>query len=91
MPTLIPRKSVTLKDPVLLVENQFPPGRYRFQLVVIDDGNNESDPAVLTVIVREPVRPTRPGPVIGPGLLDRVVEPVRPLRPDIITPIRRPP
>lgn len=89
MPTLTPRKPLTVREPQLLVENQFPPGRYRFQLVVIDDGNLESDPAELVVIVHErQVRPTRPGgPVIRPDILD----PVDTIRTDLIRPIRRPP
>jgi hypothetical protein len=89
MPVLTPRKPVTLKEPLLLVENQLPPGRYRFELVVTDDGNNESDPTQLVVIVRD--RPTRPtGPVIRPGILDRI-DRGGPIPPEIIRPIRRPP
>lgn len=88
MPVITPLKPVTLKEPQLLVENQFPPGKYRFQLVVIDDANNMSDPAQLVVTVRErPVRPT--GPVIRPELVDRI-DRSGPLRTEIIRPIRRP-
>ena len=89
MPTLTPGKPITVKDPHLLVENQFTPGRYRFQLVVIDEGGLESDPAELVVTVREIVRPT--GPIIRPDILDRIdrLDPIR--RTEIIRPIRRPP
>ncbi len=33
-------------------------GRHRFQLVVVDDSGNESEPAVHEVIVRDATRPT---------------------------------
>ena len=89
MPVLVPRKPVTIREPQLLVENKLPPGRYRFELVVIDDAKNESDPAQLVVTVQE--RPTRPtGPVIRPEVLENI-DRVRPLRPDISRIIRRPP
>jgi hypothetical protein len=88
MPVLVPLKPVTIREPQLLVENKLPPGRYRFQLVVIDDGRNESDPAQLVVTVRE--RPIRPiGPVIRPEVVDRI-DRVGPVRPDITRIIRRP-
>lgn len=35
-----------------------PPGKYRFQLVVVDDGDNMSDPAFLDVIIQDTQRPT---------------------------------
>jgi hypothetical protein len=95
MPTLTPGKPITVKDPHLLVENQFTPGRYRFQLVVTDDGGLESEPAELVVTVREIGRPGRPaGPIGRPDILDRIDRlggRIEPLRPDVIRPIRRPP
>jgi len=101
MPTLTPGKPFMVSEPRLLVENQFAPGRYRFQLVVVDDGGLESDPAELVVSVHDvvrPTRPTRPDIVeIDPDILGRF-RPRRPdlteIRPDIIRPIRpirRPP
>ena len=97
MPILAPGQPITVREPHLLVENRFAPGRYRFQLVVIDEAGLESGPAELVVAVREPVRPppTRPtGPVINPDIFD-VLRPGRPdlreIRPDRIRPIRRPP
>lgn len=86
---------MTVKDPHLLVENQFTPGRYRFQLVVTDDAGLESDPAELVVTVREIIRPPRPtGPIVRPDILDRIDRlggRLDPLRPEVIRPIRRPP
>lgn len=95
MAMLTPGQPVTVAEPHLLVENPFKPGRYKFQLVVIDEAGLESDPAGLVVTVLEPVRPTRPTrPDIGeidPDILGRL-RPRRPgIRPDLIRPIRRPP
>lgn len=62
MPEFKPNVPVVQKDPLVSVDvkqnNPMPPGRYRFQLVVIDDGDNESDPAFIDVIVRDTERPT---------------------------------
>lgn len=89
MATLTPGKPVTVSQPVLLVENQLAAGRHRFQLVVIDDGGLESDPAELVVTV-QPRRPVRPrDPITRPDILEPVVE--RRINPDIIGRIRRPP
>lgn len=89
MATLTPGQPLTVESPELLVENALPAGRYRFQLVVTDDGGNDSDPAELVVTVRGPIRPPR-DPVIRPDILDRI-EPrvLRPgvLRPQIIRPV----
>lgn len=98
MATLTPGRPFTVAEPHLLVENQFAPGRYRFQLVVIDDGGLESDPAELIVSVHDLVRPTRPTRPdireIDPDLLRRIRRQPD-ITPDIgrvvIRPIRRPP
>ena len=62
MPEFKPNVPVVQKDPLVSVDiNQGNPmlaGKYRFQLVVVDDGNNESDPAFLDVIIRDTERPT---------------------------------
>lgn len=62
MPEFKPNVLVIQKDPLVSVDvkqdNPMPPGLYRFQLVVIDDGDNESDPAFIDVIVRDTKRPT---------------------------------
>jgi hypothetical protein len=62
MPEFKPNVPVVQKDPLVSVDiNQGSPmlaGKYRFQLVVVDDGNNESDPAFLDVIIRDTERPT---------------------------------
>lgn len=89
MATLTPGKPVTASQPMLLVENQLAAGRHRFQLVVIDDGGLESDPAELVVTV-QPRRPFRPRePITRPDIFEPVVE--RRINPDIIGRIRRPP
>ena len=35
-----------------------PPGRHRFQLVVVDDSGNQSEPSAAEVIVRDTQKPT---------------------------------
>lgn len=51
--TIDPKVEVTI-DP----NNPLKPGTYRFQLVVVDDAGNESDPAFVNVVVRDTQRPT---------------------------------
>lgn len=57
-----PNVPVVQKDPLVSVDvkadSPMPAGKYRFQLIVIDDGDNESDPAVLDVIIRDTDKPT---------------------------------
>jgi len=48
-----PKVEVTI-DP----NNPFKPGTYRFQLVVVDDSGNESEPAFVDIVVRDSQRPT---------------------------------
>lgn len=48
-----PNIEVTVK-----IENPLPVGKHTFQLVVVDDGNNKSLPAVVEVVVRDSVNPT---------------------------------
>jgi hypothetical protein len=62
MAKLSPGVPVTQTSPELLVENSLDPGRYRFRLVVIDDGE-ASDPAELIVTVQSPA----PAPAPSPG------------------------
>lgn len=45
-----------------------PVGRHQFELVVLDDSGNESEPAVHEVIVRDAVRPTAVAD--GPRVVD---------------------
>jgi hypothetical protein len=35
-----------------------PPGVHHFQLVVIDDAGNESDPAVAQIVIKDSTKPT---------------------------------
>ncbi len=51
--TTDPKIEVTI-DPA----NPLRPGTYRFQLVVVDDSGNESEPAFVNIIVRDSERPT---------------------------------
>jgi hypothetical protein len=88
MPVLSTNKPVRSPKPLLLVENQLDPGRYRFALVVVDDSQNASVPDEIIVVVRD--RPVRPFP-IDPAV---VVRPEGVLRPDPVVPpgrIIRPP
>ena len=69
---------VVQADPVVTVEaserEPFPTGPLRFQLVVVDEAGNESDPAFLDVIVRDSEKPTAVIDVVnGDG---KVLEPV---------------
>lgn len=38
--------------------NPLPPGRHRFQLVVVDDAGNESEPAAVEIVVIDDKKPT---------------------------------
>src|SRR5437016_81122 len=57
-----PNVPVIQEDPLVSVDvksdSPLPAGKYRFQLVVVDDGDNESDPAIIEVLVRDTERPT---------------------------------
>jgi hypothetical protein len=78
MATLTPGKTVASREPGLLVENALAPGKWRFQLVVVDNDKNESEPVelVVEVVALRPIRPLRP---VEPVVLTRPVTPV--LRP----------
>ena len=93
MAVLALNQPVTQGDPVLQVENRLAPGRYRFQLVVIDTAGLESAPADLIVSVEAPPPPPTPptGPFRPPifrpdrfDRIDRVLDPriFRPRRPN---------
>jgi hypothetical protein len=45
-----------------------PVGRHQFQLVVVDDSGNQSEPAVFEVIVRDTSKPT--AVIDGPRAVD---------------------
>jgi len=53
---------VETTDPVLVVKvdpaNPLPTGVHRFQLVVVDDSGNQSDPAIVEIVVRDTQKPT---------------------------------
>jgi hypothetical protein len=62
MPKFKPNVPVVQEDALVQVDvdktDPLPPGRYHFELVVIDDAGNESEPATIDVIVRDTQRPT---------------------------------
>ncbi|MCJ2186499.1 hypothetical protein [Novosphingobium beihaiensis] len=62
MPEFKPNVPIVQDDPLVRVDvdkdKPLPPGRYHFELVVIDDAGNESEPATIDVIVRDTQRPT---------------------------------
>ena len=35
-----------------------PPGVHHFQLIVVDDGGNESDPAIAQIVIKDTIKPT---------------------------------
>ncbi len=77
MAILATGRMVASAQPTLLVENRLEPGSYRFQLVCVDDAGNASEPAMLTVTVRQRT-------VIRPEIIPReriVVERLTPIRP----------
>lgn len=71
MPEFKPNVPIVQKDPLVSVDikqdSPLPAGKYRFQLVVVDDGNNESDPAFLEVIVKDTERPTAVLDMVDPN------------------------
>lgn len=68
------------KAPQVTVENPLKPGSYRFSLVVVDDAQNESMPAVITVTVVEPRRPVLRPEILREAVTVRQPIPIRPLR-----------
>ena len=62
MAVFIPGETIKTAEPTIEVETQgdapLKVGLHRFQLVVVDDSGNESEPAIVEVIVRDTQRPT---------------------------------
>jgi hypothetical protein len=62
MATFQPGTPIETTEPVVEVtvtpEAPLSTGRHRFQLVVVDDAGNTSDPDVVDVVVRDTQRPT---------------------------------
>lgn len=62
MATFIPGQEVKTDVPTVEVSitpgNPLPPGRHRFQLVVVDDAGNESEPAAVDIVVIDDKKPT---------------------------------
>ena len=67
MAEFTPGKTVQSREPTVRVDTLLEPGRYRFQLVVIDDQRNASEPAELTVSVRSGLQPTAAATRGDPG------------------------
>jgi len=57
MARLRPGRPVISEEPTLLVDNELPPGRYRFRLRVIDDDGNISGADERELVVRRSLRP----------------------------------
>ena len=54
-------KVVTTEDAVsvdLSPSAPLPPGVHHFQLIVVDDAGNESDPATAQIVIKDTVKPT---------------------------------
>ena len=89
MVELVTGKPHRTRTPEVVVENPLKPGRYRFSLVVIDTGENVSEPFELAVSVVEQSGPITRGDVIRDRTILRrptpepspVVERIRPVRP----------
>ncbi|MES2034792.1 MAG: hypothetical protein V4466_11490 [Pseudomonadota bacterium] len=62
MVKFVPKTPVVQPDPQVKVDvtaaDPLPLGVNRFQLIVVDDAGNESEPAFLEVVVRDRARPT---------------------------------
>jgi hypothetical protein len=62
MAVFVPGQAVQTQDPSIEVTvspaSPLPPGKHRFQLVVVDDSGNQSTPAEAEVIVVDTQRPT---------------------------------
>jgi hypothetical protein len=62
MATFVPGPTVTTSDATVEVTVSpaapLAPGRHRFQLVVVDDSGNASDPAFADVVVIDDKKPT---------------------------------
>ena len=68
MAQFVPGTPVVTREPVVTVDAGLRPGRYVFQLVVVDDQEQQSAPdqRIVTITFTRPVPPIT-GPVIGPG------------------------
>lgn len=62
MPEFRPGETITTPDPTVTVEvsadNPLPVGRHTFQLVVVDDAGNRSQPARVQIVVLDDQAPT---------------------------------
>ena len=62
MATFVPGQDIRTPDPTIEVtvtpQSPLPPGRHRFQLVVIDDTGIQSEPSIAEVIVIDDQKPT---------------------------------
>jgi hypothetical protein len=78
MPVFEPQQAITTDTPKIEVAAGLKPGRYRFQLVVIDAQGNASEPAEQEVEIVAPPSPpvvqppidVRPPIVVRPPVLD---------------------
>ena len=62
MATLEPGQTLRTREPVLSVDGSYKPGRHRFQLVVIRNDKQASQPDTVVVEITESLAPRRPLP-----------------------------
>lgn len=67
MPILQRNTPIETSTPSLRIENDLAPGRYRVQLVVIDDEGHASAPAIHTITVVERNTPDTDPAAAAPG------------------------
>ena len=62
MPPFVPGTKVETEDPSISVDvdpaNPLPAGRHTFELIVVDEAGNASDPSTVEVIIRDSQKPT---------------------------------
>lgn len=61
-----PNQPVTLRQPTVVVDPGLPPGRHRFQLVVVGASGRRSQPVEVVVVVSPRTTPPIPGPPLPP-------------------------
>lgn len=83
MPSIAPNQTIEQSSAELRISNKLPVGKHRFELVVIDDAGQASDPASVTVTILEPATDGRFDlrDRLRPDLRDRLRDPIIPTPP----------
>jgi len=68
MATFTVGKAIATTTPSIVVDAGLPLGQHRFQLVVVTDTGQRSQPDVATVDVQKPIIVIQPSPVIVPPI-----------------------